>query len=475
MGNFWKFGSIARRSLRTGLCAVLCIAALFMEMPAGQIYGQTTVAYNGMEIIHNSRYDGYTISNGIDVSAHNGEIDWAKVRAAGIDFAIIRVAFRGYENGALSTDKRAIENIEGALKQGIKVGVYIFSQALNEQEASEEARYVLNLISKYQIELPIVMDYEYVSGTNGLKGRLYRAQLSVEQATSAVNAFCRTVTDSGYIAMLYANKNMLEEDLNMNGFEYKVWLANYMDNKDIKRTEYQGDYSFWQYTPTGRVDGIGGNVDLNFWYVDESAGSIFNEPLGEPISNGPNGEIFYQNESGDLYCTDKDGNIIRNQFIFDGAYTYYFQQDGTAMRDRLTYHPDGEHVIYFDSNGHEVFDNFAYVKQNIEGNPVDDMCYFDTFGYMYVDVMTYDAAGTNLYYVNPYGVIERNRWFGFSDGGIGYANADGTLMTSQFTYDQWNRVVYMQGNGHVAKGLIYDGVYYYHMDETDGHLIGTFQ
>ena len=187
-----------------------------------------------------------------------------------------------------------------------------------------------------------------------------------------------------------------------------------------------------------------------------------------------NGYDFYRDAAGNITCQDGAGNLVINQFMCDGTYTYYFQFDGTAMRNRLTYHPDGEHVIYFNENCHEVFDNFAYVKQSIAGTPVDDMCYFDTFGYMYVDFMTYDISGTFLYYANPYGVVERNGWFQFSDGGVGYANADGTLMVSQFTYDQWGRVVYVQGNGHLAKGLISDGVYWYQMDDTDGHFIGKF-
>lgn len=187
-----------------------------------------------------------------------------------------------------------------------------------------------------------------------------------------------------------------------------------------------------------------------------------------------NGYDFYRDAVGNITCQDGAGNRVIDQFMCDGRYTYYFQYDGTAMRNRLTYHPDGVHVIYFNDNGHEVFDNFAYVKQSIAGNPVDDMCYFNTFGYMYVDFLTYDITGTHLYYANPYGVVERNGWFRFSDGGIGYANADGTLMVSQFTYDQWGRMVYVQGDGHLARGLITDGLYWYHMDEEDGHLLGQF-
>ena len=156
------------------------------------------------------------------------------------------------------------------------------------------------------------------------------------------------------------------------------------------------------------------------------------------------------------------GQMVRNSFFSDGTYTYYLQADGTPMQDRLTYHPDGVHVIYFDSNGHEVFSDFANVTMSIAGTPVDDMCFFDTYGYMYVDTLTYDKTGTMLYYVNPYGVLERNGWFQFSGnefdaglgfsgtpGGYGYANSDCSLMTNTYTYDWNGNYVYIQGDGHV--------------------------
>ena len=154
-------------------------------------------------------------------------------------------------------------------------------------------------------------------------------------------------------------------------------------------------------------------------------------------------------------------NKIINTFFCDGTYTYYLQADGTPMKNRLTYHPDGEHVIYFDENGHEVFSNYAHVKQSIAGEAVDDYCFFDTNGYLYVDVLTWNLAGDQLLYANPCGVLERNGWFQFSkkvkwaDGtacdGIagqwGYGQADGTLLRNTYVYDQFGQLWYMQGNG----------------------------
>ena len=164
-----------------------------------------------------------------------------------------------------------------------------------------------------------------------------------------------------------------------------------------------------------------------------------------PAEAHTTGSLQWRDGAYHLY--DANGNLVINDFVFDGEYTYYAQADGTPMKDRLTYHPDGEHIIYFDSDGHEVFSNFTNVKKSIEGNPVDDLCFFDVYGYMYTDVVTYDQAGVNLYYANPYGVMERNGWFTFSDGTVGFANADGTLLKDTETYDNNGDHVQMLGNG----------------------------
>lgn len=182
-----------------------------------------------------------------------------------------------------------------------------------------------------------------------------------------------------------------------------------------------------------------------------------------PITND-DGITFEMDEDGDIRAYRADGTMLRDKFVCDGIYTYYMQYDGTAMRDRLTYHPDGEHVIYFDENGHEVFSNFAHVAQSIEGDAVDDYCFFDVHGYLYVDVVTYDQPGENLYYANPCGVLERDGWFVFSDrvkcadgtpwkgaaGQVGCANPDGTLVTDMRMTDWLCRECYIPANGAVT-------------------------
>lgn len=164
----------------------------------------------------------------------------------------------------------------------------------------------------------------------------------------------------------------------------------------------------------------------------------------------------------------KNGEVDSNEFISDGTYTYYVQNDGTVMKDRLTYHPDGQHVIFFDSEGHEVFNTFAHASNSIEGKAIPDgeQYYFNVYGYMYVNTVTYDATGTKLYYINPYGQLEHNGWFlfdsnagygddpyakwSFTGSYLGFANYDATLLTNASTFDYNGTPCYMQGNGEAA-------------------------
>lgn len=176
---------------------------------------------------------------------------------------------------------------------------------------------------------------------------------------------------------------------------------------------------------------------------------------------------FRKDVYGNVRCFATDNKPVINTFKCDGTYTYFFQADGTAMKDRLTYHPDGVHVIYFDKDGHEVFSDFAHVSKSISGDEVDDYCFFDVYGYMYVDVLTWDKKGEKLLYANPYGRLECEGWFQFSNtvkwadgtpcegiaGGYGFGQKfDCTLLRDCKTWDWEGKPVYLQGNG-VAKYL----------------------
>lgn len=229
--------------------------------------GTTSVSpYTGLTYTHGERVSSRTMKHGIDVSQWQQTIDWAKVKAAGIDYAFVRVGYRGYSAGTLSEstkDSYYETNMKNATAAGIKVGVYIFSQAITVEEAKEEADYILDHLGNYKISMPLIMDYEYVSGTTD-GGRLKTANLTKEQATAICKAFCKRIKDAGYTPMVYANKSMLENQLDaskLTGTGYRIWLANY-----TTATAYTGEYDFWQYSSSGKVDGISGNVDMNFYY-----------------------------------------------------------------------------------------------------------------------------------------------------------------------------------------------------------------
>ncbi len=190
---------------------------------------------------------------GIDVSSFNGEIDWKRVKADGIDFAIIRCGYRGYTSGSLVEDKYFLKNIIGANEAGVKVGIYFFTQAVNEVEAVEEASMVITLCRDYQVDLPVFIDTES-TGANG------RADLlDLETRTLVCRAFCETMENAGYHAGVYASKNWFLRMLQPEKLQkYVIWLAEYK-----KEATYEGDYQFWQYTSSGWVDGVTGRVDLD--------------------------------------------------------------------------------------------------------------------------------------------------------------------------------------------------------------------
>lgn len=252
----------------------------------------TKSPYTNKTYTHRSDLADRPITYGIDVSYYQGNIDWKKVKADGIDFAIIRVGYRGSGEGKLNEDSCFKQNIEGALDAGVKVGVYIFSQAITKKEAREEANYILDRIKDYDITLPVVLDYEFT----GDPGRLKAANLSKKKATNICLEFCDTVQAAGYTPMVYANPDMLINYLNPEDIssKYLIWLAHY-----TTETSYTGKYDYWQYSSEGSVDGIIGNVDMNFFYGTDIANATA-EPVTEQIYTGskitPEPVVSYQDK-----------------------------------------------------------------------------------------------------------------------------------------------------------------------------------
>ncbi len=220
---------------------------------------------------------------GIDVSKWNEEIDWEKVKDAGIEYAIIRCGYRGASSGSLVIDPNFTENIEGAIAADIPVGVYFFTQAVTESEAVEEASMVIHLIEEYDVDYPVFLDSESAGG----KGRA--DDLSVEQRTTVHNAFLQTIAAAGYETGVYGSRNWLEKQLDMERLsDYNTWLAEYTEAPG-----YPEYYHIWQYTSKGTVPGISTRVDLNLCYmkIDTSVNHARNAEGYSGVVNGDSGNV----------------------------------------------------------------------------------------------------------------------------------------------------------------------------------------
>ena len=218
-------------------------------------YDKNGTAVTGEQVIQGVKYtfngDGSLNTGtvmGIDISKHNGNIDWNAVKNSGVQYVILRCGYRGSASGVLVEDQKFKRNIQGATAAGLKVGIYFFSQAVNEVEAVEEASMTLSLIKNYRITYPVYIDVESANG---------RADGISKAARTSV------IRNSGYTPGLYANKNWLTEKINTGALGgCKIWLAQY-----VAAPTYGGRYEMWQYSSRGSIAGIKGNVDLNVSYM----------------------------------------------------------------------------------------------------------------------------------------------------------------------------------------------------------------
>ena len=191
---------------------------------------------------------------GVDVSKYQGQVDWEQVAASGVEFAIIRVGGRGYgQSGNLYADDMAQKNYIAAKSAGLQVGAYFFSQAISVEEAEAEATYVLEQIKNWELDLPVVFDWEYISET------ARTANTDAATVTACADAFCKRILAAGKKAMLYVRPEDSVLDLETLA-SYPRWVALHSDFMD-----FPYNFDLWQYTKTGKVSGIQGNVDINIW------------------------------------------------------------------------------------------------------------------------------------------------------------------------------------------------------------------
>lgn len=198
--------------------------------------------------------DEYDVQYGIDVSFYQNDIDWNAVASDGIDFAIIRGGYRGCSEGEMFEDTRFREYIEGAKGAGLDVGLYFFSQAINEEEAREEARFLIALADEYGVDYPLIFDWEPLSYSYSRTNNFDYSRL-----TKIAVAFCETIEDAGYVPMVYLNPSFAYLRYDLRGLDgIDIWLAHYTET-----TNYRYDFKMWQYGSSGSVSGIAGRVDMD--------------------------------------------------------------------------------------------------------------------------------------------------------------------------------------------------------------------
>ena len=195
---------------------------------------------------------------GVDVSSHQGEIDWARVADAGVEFAMVRLGYRGTTSGGLYADEFAEANLRGAADAGLQVGAYFFSQAISPEEAEEEAAFVLDILGDQKLTMPVVFDWEFVNS------EARTAKVDSRTLTDSALRFLSIMDEAGYWPMMYFNTYMSRHNLHLAELkQYDFWLALYSD-----RMTFPHEIQMWQYSCTGRVPGIEGDVDLNVYFPD---------------------------------------------------------------------------------------------------------------------------------------------------------------------------------------------------------------
>ncbi len=202
------------------------------------------------------------VKKGIDVSYYQKEIDWAAVAADGVDFAMLRLGYRGYGSGALTLDTRFLENVRGAAAAGIDVGVYFFSQAITAGEAAEEAAFVLSYLEGHSITYPVCFDWEPIFNDSARTDGLSRRTL-----TECAVTFCRAIEAAGYTPSVYFTSWLGYTQYDLSALkDYQFWFAKYSE-----RPDFYYDFAMWQYTSSGHVAGIDGRVDMNYSVRDYAA------------------------------------------------------------------------------------------------------------------------------------------------------------------------------------------------------------
>ena len=320
-----------KKGIRSAAAYILAVIMAFSFPISAAALTTSTSPYTNKTYTHSSAFDGYDRHDGIDVSAHNGDqINWQSVKADGIEYAVIRAGFTGYTKSrhSINADTQAVTNIKNAQAAGLPVGVYWFSQALNESEARAEAQKTLEIIRGYDLQLPVFFDYEFYGVAEGRLDSAWReGTITKSQMTANARAFCEVIEEAGYETGIYANQSFLTSQLDAASLanDYSIWLAHF-----TTQTDYTGDYYMWQYTEEGKVDGISGNVDCDFMYLPNGT-----EIGGDRKVTGFN--VYGRGDGGtDLYLEwNKVGGADKYEVYIVSANSETLK--GTVTENRFTF------------------------------------------------------------------------------------------------------------------------------------------
>ena len=423
------------------------------------------------------------IAQGVDVSKHNGAINWGQVAAAGMKFAFIKVG-----STKSGIDPNFASNITNAQAAGLKTGVYIYSYATTPEAAAQEADLVLQWISNYTVNYPVVFDIEDKCQRN----------LSNQQLIDIINAFCTKIDAAGYYPMVYSYKNMFAGKLSICGWD--KWVAQYNNSCD-----YNNNVCFWQYSSYGNVSGFGSRVDVNYQYKDYSNLII---PEGFIDHNGntrfyrnwrmQRGWVDYNNtryyldgagnlvrgwfadETGTYYLTPGDGSIARGQSVIDGA-GYYFTADGVKMNGWVVL---GDQRFYYDpaNNGimkREWFSDEkgnSYFMDRTDGHMLTGAQVIDGAEYLFsaegIRQTGYTTLENGVFYYDPATGAKVRGFLDDAKGRHYFASEDGHMVTGPAVIEKKN--YYFNEEGIMVTGMVAreDGSYYY--DPATGQMMTGF-
>lgn len=410
------------------VCAMLLAVAVLGILPVKDAWAVTSSG---------------AIAQGIDVSKHNGAVNWGKVASSGMKFTFIKVG-----STKSGVDPQFAANITGAQAAGLKTGVYLYSYAVTPEQAAVEANLVLQWIEPYVVNYPIVFDIEDSCHKN----------LPEQQLINIINAFCTVIDAAGYYPMVYSNKNMFVGKMSIVGWD--KWVAQYND-----KCEYDNNVCFWQYSSSGNVNGVSGRVDMNYQYKDYSQLII---PEGFVGHNGStrfysnwkmqkgwvdyNNTRYYLDGAGNLvtgwftdatgntyYLSPADGSIARGQCPIDGG-DYYFTPEGVKTMGWVNIN---DARYYYDPAANGT------MKREWLSDQAGNNYYFDKAdGHMLTGAQAIDGAN---YLFSPDGI----RMAGMvprEDGSSYYYDpATGRMVTGWFETE--GKTCYADEAGHVVTGI----------------------